>query len=169
MSPDLFWIRGPWTGRLAISTRPRGGDWLEDEVRGWRSASVDVVLSLLEKNEETQLELDEEPRLAHASGIRFISFPIIDRSVPTSVQATVSLLRDVSHALEEGKNVAIHCRQGIGRSGMIAAGALMIAGLNAGTALEAVGSARGLQVPETPEQLQWVQRILADRLVMAPR
>ena len=36
MNPDLFWITGPWRGRLAIATRPRGGEWLGDEIRGWR-------------------------------------------------------------------------------------------------------------------------------------
>ena len=43
MNPDLFWIPGPWRGRLAVATRPRGGDWLEDEVNGWRRAGLDVV------------------------------------------------------------------------------------------------------------------------------
>lgn len=75
-------------GCLAISTRPRGGDWLEDEIRGWRSARVDSVVSLLEKDEEKQLELDDEGRLAKANGIQFISFPVVDRGVPTSIPST---------------------------------------------------------------------------------
>src|ERR1700693_5787458 len=37
MTPELIWIPGPWAGRLAMSNRARGGDWLDDEVRGWRS------------------------------------------------------------------------------------------------------------------------------------
>ena len=48
MSPDLYWIVGPWRGRLAIAARPRGGDWLDDELSGWRQAGIDVVVSLLE-------------------------------------------------------------------------------------------------------------------------
>ncbi len=125
MIPDLFWITGPWRGRLAISTRPRGGDWLEDEIRGWRSAHVDSVVSLLEKDEEKQLELDEEGQVAEANGIHFISFPIADRGVPMSIPSAVSLLRSVNQALERGENVAVHCRQGIGRAALIAAGTLM--------------------------------------------
>jgi hypothetical protein len=31
-APTLYWIEGPWTGRLAISARPRGWDWLQDDV-----------------------------------------------------------------------------------------------------------------------------------------
>jgi protein-tyrosine phosphatase len=166
MIPDLFWIPGPWRGRLAISGRPRGGDWLEDEVRGWRSAHVDSVVSLLEKNEEKQLELSEEGHVAEANGIHFVSFPIVDRGVPASVRSTVALLRSVNDALESGKNVAVHCRQGIGRAALVAAGTLMAAGKSAATALEAIRSARGLNVPETEEQRDWLQKELADSLAM---
>src|SRR5437867_3496073 len=116
MIPDLFWISGPWRGRLAISSRPRGGDWLEDEIRGWRGSRVNSVVSLLEKNEETHLGLSDEGRAAEASGIQFVSFPIPDRGVPASVESTVSLLRSLNHSLGQGENVAVHCRQGIGRS-----------------------------------------------------
>jgi protein tyrosine phosphatase (PTP) superfamily phosphohydrolase (DUF442 family) len=154
MIPDLFWITGPWRGRLAISARPRGGDWLEDEVRGWRSAQVDSVVSLLERDEEKQLELDKEGEVAEASGIHFISFPIVDRGVPTSIPSTISLLRSVNRALEQGENVAVHCRQGIGRAALFAAGALMAAGKSP----EAVSSARGVNVPETQEQREWLQK-----------
>jgi hypothetical protein len=76
MNPDLFWIPGPWPGRLAIVTRPRGGDWLDDEASGWRRAGVDVVVSLLESAEAAQLDLLNEPRAAEANSIRFVSFPI---------------------------------------------------------------------------------------------
>jgi hypothetical protein len=115
MIPDLFWIPGPWRGRLAISGRPRGGDRLDDEIRGWRSAQVDSVVSLLEKSEEIQLELAQEGQTANANGIRFVSFPIADRGVPTSVRSAVQLLRSVNHALEQGENIAVHCRQGMPR------------------------------------------------------
>lgn len=31
--------------------RPRAGEWLEDEIAGWRAQSVDIVVSLLEPAE----------------------------------------------------------------------------------------------------------------------
>jgi len=164
MIPDLFWITGPFRGRLAISTRPRGDDWLGDEVRGWRSVHVDSVVSLLEKDGEKQPELDEEGKPAEANGIHFISFPIVDRGVPASIPSTVSTFRSVNRALEKGENVVVHCRQGIGRAALFGAGALMVAGKAPEAALEAVRSARGLNVPETEEQRQWLQRDLADSL-----
>src|SRR5215213_5189870 len=57
MRGSVFWISGPWRGRLAIVLRPRGGDWLDGETRVWRHAGVDVVVSLLEPSEETELDL----------------------------------------------------------------------------------------------------------------
>jgi protein-tyrosine phosphatase len=157
MIPDLFWIGGPWRGRLAIANRPRGGDWLKDELNGLRRAGVDVVVSLLETNEADQLDLVNEGRAAEANGIRFISFPIPDRGIPASMPSTISLMADVAGALEKGQNVAVHCRQGIGRSGLIAAGVLTIAGSSPADAIQAVSSARGLSIPETPDQRQWVE------------
>jgi hypothetical protein len=73
MNPDLFPIPGPWRGRLAIVTRPRGGDWLEDEAGGWRRAGLDVVVSLLEESEAAQLDLGNEDGAAGSNRIRFVS------------------------------------------------------------------------------------------------
>ena len=157
MSRDLFWIPGNGPGRLAIALRPRGGDWLDDEVRAWRRAGVDVVLSLLEPEEEQQLNLSGERDAAERNGIQFTSCPVVDLGVPSSIQATVSLLRSITSALENGKNVAVHCRQGIGRSGLIAAAVLTSAGSTPDAAIDAVTIARGLTVPETPEQVRWLQ------------
>jgi len=166
MNPDLFWIPGPWRGRLAVATRPRGGDWLEDDASGWRRAGLDLVVSLLEDEEAAQLELVQEGDVAKSKGIQFVSFPIPDRGVPASIQAALSLLRRIANALEEGKNVAIHCRQGIGRSGSIAAGVLVTSGIEVEKAIKTVSAARGQTVPETPAQVQWIHHLPSERLVV---
>jgi protein-tyrosine phosphatase len=165
MNPDLFWIPGPWPGRLAVVTRPRGGDWLEDEVGGWTRAGLDLIVSLLEDNEAAQLELGDEGAAARSSGLDFISFPIPDRGVPSSLLDAVGLLRKIAKALGEGKNVAVHCRQGVGRSGMIASGVLVLSGAGPRKAIEAVSAARGQKVPETPMQLRWIQNLPTEHLV----
>ena len=161
MKPDLYWIPGPWRGRLAIAARPRGGDWLDDEMLAWKRSGVDVLVSLLESQELSQLGLENEQRTAEQSGIRFTSFPIPDRGVPNSVGQASALIFSIARELESGSNVAIHCRQGIGRSGLIASGALMIAGATPDEATHAVSVARGLSVPETKEQRQWLDKLAA--------
>ena len=166
MKPKLFWIPGPWRGRLAVASRPRGGDWLEDEISGWRKAGLDVVVSLLEKDEAAQFELGHEGDVAESKGVRFISFPIPDRGVPASTREALSLFSTIAAALEEGKNVAVHCRQGIGRSGLIAAGVLLTSGMSVDKALEVVSAARGEAVPETPAQLQWIKHLPSEHLAL---
>ena len=79
--------------------------------------------------------------------------------------ASLALLRNIADALEHGKNVAVHCRQGIGRSGLIATGVLVATGIGVEKAIEVVSSARGLTIPETPNQLQWIQSLPTARLV----
>jgi predicted protein tyrosine phosphatase len=159
MNADLFSIPGPWHGRLAIAARPRGGDWLEDEAKAWRRAGVDVVVSLLEKDEAAELELSAEGNAADANGIRFMSFPIPDRGVPTATRDALSLLGGVRAMLEQGRNVAVHCRQGVGRSGLVAAGLLVASGMGTQQAMNTVSTARGQTIPETASQLEWIKRL----------
>jgi protein-tyrosine phosphatase len=156
MPTKVFWVDGPWRGQLAILPRPRGGDWLSDEMTAWREAGVDIVVSLLEPEEAVQLVLEDEAAAASASGILFRSFPIPDRGVPASKDAVAELCADVVDALEKGERVAVHCRQGIGRSGLIAGSVLVAAGIEPSTALTTISHARGLEVPETEEQRKWL-------------
>lgn len=156
MTPEIFWIPGPWRGKLAIVTRPRGGDWLDDELKSWRRAGFDVVVSLLETGEAAELGLLDEDQAAQANGLGYRSFPIPDRGIPCSMPAFASLVSDVSAELDGGKYVALHCRQGIGRSALVAIGILAASGIEPDRAIQIVKSARGLAVPETAGQRQWI-------------
>jgi protein-tyrosine phosphatase len=156
MRVKVFWVAGPWRGRLGILPRPRGGDWLGAETTAWREAGIDVVVSLLEPEEEAQLVLEDEAAAATASGVEFRPFPIPDRGVPTSRESVANLAKGIVDALETGRNVAVHCRQGIGRSALIVGGVLVAAGRDCNTALKTIEKSRGLEVPETEEQRQWL-------------
>jgi protein-tyrosine phosphatase len=156
---DLFWIPGPWRGRLAIAARPRGGDWLDDEACAWRRAGIDVIVSLLEDDEAAQLGLVNERQAAEGQSMEFVSFPIPDRGVPACTEAASGVIGRIAAQLGTGKNVAVHCRQGIGRSGLIVTGVLMNAGLHVDEAIETVSSARGISVPETLDQRRWVEQL----------
>ena len=156
MRTMLFWIPGPWPGRLAIMPRPRGGDWLEVEIQSWRRSGVDVVVSLLLQEEIVEFGLAEEERLCRANGIEFASVPIVDRAVPSSMAAFRHLVTALADQLAAGKNIAIHCRQGIGRAALVAVCTLITSGIERSAAIERVASARGCTVPETPEQVHWI-------------
>lgn len=156
MRRNVYWIDGPWPGKLGILPRPRGTDWLDDEVVAWKDAGVNVVVSLLTLGEDLELGLSNERTLVQQNGLTFIGFPIPDYSVPSSMKTTRQLVSELQDCLARGKNVGVHCRQGIGRSSLVAACVLVTAGESAGTAFQQIKSARGLQVPDTPEQRDWV-------------
>ena len=168
MKVEPFWVPGPWAGRLAIVPRPRGGDWLEDEVRAWRAAGIDVVVSLLTSDEAGDLGLNEERAEAEGQGIRFESFPVPDRGVPSSRAGFAELLAGLGRQLDAGRTVAVHCRQGIGRSALVAIGLLVWSGVDPAQAVGTVAAARGRPVPETPDQLRWVHELAKARPAAAP-
>jgi protein-tyrosine phosphatase len=158
MSMKLYWIDGPWAGRLAISSRPRGGDWLGDEILHWKRDGVTTVVSLLTEDEDSDLDLSNEASEVKQSGMSFLRFSIQDRHPPESESAVTSFLEALSRELGSGKNVVIHCRQGIGRSGLMAASLLIMKGLTPGAAIDSVSAARGTEIPETAEQRGWIDR-----------
>lgn len=158
MNPKLYWIANSFPGGLAISARPRGGDWLEDEIEGWREQGIDVVVSLLTPSEDEELALKSEARFLKAKHIRFFSFPIEDRGVPPSSVKVEQLAAQLGSEIRQSKKVAVHCRQGIGRSSLISAAVLISAGEDVEQALRAISKARGLEVPETAEQRRWLDQ-----------
>lgn len=157
-----YQIEGPWQGELAIVPRPRGGDWLEDEIHALKDGHFDVLVSLLTGDESGEFDLAVEAHLSRAHGLQFCEFPIPDLGIPPSLTAARELIDKLYGGLKAGKKIAIHCRQGIGRSGLIAAGLLVASGVDAETAFRQVSGARGLPVPETAEQKQWVRELARD-------
>ncbi len=126
-----------------------------------------MVVSLLEPEEEAQLILKDEAAAAAESGIEFSSFPIPDRGVPSSREAVATLASGIADALAAGRNVAVHCRQGVGRSAMIVGAALVAAGETPEAALKRITEARGADVPDTEEQRRWLSDF-ASRLFATP-
>jgi protein-tyrosine phosphatase len=157
MQAKVYWVVGPWQGRLGIVPRPRGGDWLRDETTAWREAGIDDVVSLLVPEEETELVLEGEATAAAASDVGFTAFPIPDRGVPGSQILVAELANRILVALKTGRNVAVHCRQGIGRSALILGAILVAAGKDPDTAFQIIKESRGIDVPETEEQRQWLR------------
>lgn len=125
MVPKLVPIVGSWPGKLFLSSRPRGGDWLEDELSGWQRYGIDSVVSLLTTEEEQELGLVDEASEARKHDLAFLSYPISDRGIPSNPSTLDNLLETIHRDLEQGKNVLVHCRQGIGRTGLVAASLLV--------------------------------------------
>ncbi len=163
MKTQKFWIPGPWLGRLAIVSRPRGGDWLEDDARTWRDSGFDIIVSLLTINEISELRLEREEKWLHKHGIDFLSFPISDRGVPHSRTDFAQLVTTLETALNAHRKVGVHCRQGIGRSSLVAASLLVSFGEDTESAWECIRNVRGCPVPDTEEQKNWVNTLISTK------
>ena len=57
MLTQVYWIPLDQKGALGIMPRPRGDDWLEDELQALARYGVTFLVSLLEREEEEELGL----------------------------------------------------------------------------------------------------------------
>jgi protein-tyrosine phosphatase len=126
-----------------------------------RVCGVDALVCLLTKEEVTELGLTEEAACGAACGVQFVSFPIPDRCTPSSGQGTLQVVRALADLLAEGKAVAVHCRQGVGRSALLAGCILAALGAQPADAFNRIAQARGRPVPDTVEQRDWVGKFAA--------
>lgn len=159
MRAEIFWV----DNSFAIIARPRGGDWLEDEIKLLAAVGLNVIVSLLTEDEEIELNLMQERAECLAAGLDFYSFPINDRSVPASMDAVLELVTQLSTAfIRDSKKIGIHCRQGLGRSPLILAALLVRIEHSPEEALQKISQARGVEVPETNEQKEWLNNFAVE-------
>ncbi len=154
----LHWVSGIEPHRLALMARPRGGEDLRSEVVAWQAAGIGLVVSLLEPSEVRELELGGEAQLCEEHQVEFRSFPIRDRGTPESTRELLALLAELEHQLRAGKAVAIHCRAGIGRTGLVAGSLVHRLGVPLAEVFQLLSRSRGVPVPDTEAQVQWVQK-----------
>jgi hypothetical protein len=158
---QVLWTKALEGASLAILTRPRPGDWLEDDIASWRREGISIVLSMLRPDEASTLGLSSEAEVCTAAGIDFLSFPITDIGLPPSFEEVHKLASGLAARIVTGEKLGLHCRMSIGRSSMMAAAVLIETGLSSTHAFRLIADARGLQVPDTLEQRAWVEEFEA--------
>jgi hypothetical protein len=110
--PNTYWVV---PGRLLAGEHPAGTDAAASRARLARlhAAGIDTFVDLTEKG--------EMPAYRHLlpRGTHYLRVSIVDTRVPNNIAQTRELLADIQHALDGGRCVYIHCRAGIGRTGLI--------------------------------------------------
>ncbi len=142
-------------GRIGICRLPgRSGD-LDGDIAAIRAWGPAIVLSLAEMGEMDDLGASNLPARLAASGIAWRHFPIADFGVPPAdaEPAWRALAAEIHGALDAGLGVLVHCRGGLGRSGMIVARLLAERGETA--PIDRVRRARPGAV-ETEDQAAWI-------------
>ena len=121
MACKVYWIhKFPEGSQLGIMPRPRGGEWLEDEIHSLKNQKVGLIISLLEPSEIYELELVHQKEICEINGIEYLNFPIPDRDIPQINFKSNELIKHSKDKLQKGISVVVHCRMGIGHSSIVA-------------------------------------------------
>lgn len=153
----LHWVCDIDPHRIALTSCPPGEDRLAAHIEGWKAQGIDVVVSLQELDEQSLCGVKAEARLCERSGLSFLSFPIRDHGVPEAAEEFAGFVRQVHGEVASGRAVLVHCLAGIGRTGLLTSGVLLLLGVPRSTIADVLRRSRGFVMPETPEQRQWLE------------
>ncbi len=165
----IDWLTTPWTGKLGLTFAPgkkdldaRSGPWerdLETDIQRLRDEyEVEYLVCLVEDHELEMLRIQRLADVAEQAGIALHRLPIVDLDIPDDASAVAQLVSSIVDWASAGSNVVIHCRGGLGRSGLIGGCVLRAAGFDGATALAELSAARSPNCPETNEQRRYVER-----------
>lgn len=112
------------------------------------------VVTLMEQDELRFLKVDNLGEAVRRAGMELFLLPIKDVSVPDRhfENLWTSSGRELRCALSDGRKVLIHCRGGLGRTGMIAGRLLVELGEDPTSAIERVRSARPGAIQTTAQE-----------------
>jgi protein-tyrosine phosphatase len=127
-----------------------------------RTWGAGLVITLMERREFDLLCVPNLTERIAAHEMDWTHLPIADQGVPSAAFFKVwpQIRADAVARLKRGERVILHCRGGLGRTGLVAALFLMEAGLKFQNAIKMVRQVRSGAI-ETTEQELFVQQYLA--------
>jgi hypothetical protein len=156
--PNTYWVL---PGRVLAGEHPAGIDVTASRARLARlhAAGIDTFVDLTEKG--------EMPAYRHLlpKGTQYLHSAIVDTRVPNNIAQTRELLAGIQTALDRGRCIYIHCRAGIGRTGLIVGCFLANREANGAAAIKILNrlwrqSERAITwptVPQTAEQADYIR------------
>lgn len=160
MSARIYWLhKFDNSSQLGIMSRPRGYGWLEEDLLSARKQGANVIVSLLEKDEICELGLQQQPALCAKHNITYLHFPIADRSIPDQDKSFQHFIKQIKARIDQADNIVVHCRIGVGRSSLVAGYLMIQDGYNPDDVFSHISKVRGLSVPDTDEQEDWLKKM----------
>ncbi len=137
-------------GRIAFTRCPGRRDpgaaarCLREDLAAIRAWGAGLLVTLVEAQELDLLGVPDLGARARAAGMAWLHLPIVDFGVPDAAfeSTWITAGEAIRTRLRAKRDVLLHCRGGLGRSGTIAARLLVELGTDPETAIAAVRAAR---------------------------
>lgn len=161
----------PGEGLLGLTLCPGKKDpaygWnrdLQDDLAVIRAWGATTVVTLIEDHEFELLSIEELGAEVRERGMAWLHLPIRDVDIPDArfEQAWANVGMALHRCLDSGERILIHCRGGIGRTGLVAGLILVERGCPAMDAIIRVRAARPHAI-ETRAQENYVLRAKSKR------
>jgi ADP-ribosyl-[dinitrogen reductase] hydrolase len=157
-------LLGEGEGRLGLTLCPGKKDpsrnWdrdLKEDLSAIRAWGASTVVTLIEEHEFRLLDVESLEQEVRARGMDWMHLPIQDVDVPDQrFEDAWGLAGSTLHdRLDSGDRILIHCRGGLGRTGLVAGRILVERGSDPRTAVHRVRAVRPHAI-ETPAQERYV-------------
>ena len=138
---------------------------LETDLEALSRLGITVIICLIEDFEFEKLSITDYPARAIEQGCTFIHYPIPDHCTPDRLDSFHELIVDIYRFFNNGSRILVHCRGGVGRTGLVCAAVLLHYGFEADQSIAAVKSRRAKAL-RNQNQCQFVRHY--DRLLLSP-
>ncbi len=147
-------------GRLIFTPCPGTRDSSIDQALDTlKQAGAEAVLTLMPSAELAQNAASDLPALCAAKDLLWLHLPVADEQVPQADfdAAWAATIVQIQELLAADKAIAIHCKGGSGRTGLVAARILIDCGLPHAEAVAMVQTLRPKAI-QHPAHVSWLER-----------
>ncbi|WP_233007555.1 phosphatase domain-containing putative toxin [Rheinheimera faecalis] len=127
---------------------------LKDSLLTLKQAGASAILTLMPEDEIARNKVTDLPTLCEELGLAWFHCPIEDDHAPLADFATAWQQQgpQIHKLLKEGKKVAIHCKGGSGRTGLVAAQILLERGIDKELVKQRIQALRPFALTLAPHQ-----------------
>jgi len=147
-------------GQLIFTPCPGSkGSSLDEALGTLQAAGAEAVITLMPAEELARNDASQLPQLCAERHLEWFHLPVADEQVPLADfdRAWDGAAARIHELLDAGKRVAIHCKGGSGRTGLIAARILIDREVPRATAIACVQALRPKAI-QHPAHVGWIER-----------